>query len=401
MIEPLKLSRRATDTPASPIRKLASLAESARAKGREILHLNIGQPDITSPKSFIDAVKNFDKQVVAYEQSQGFAPLCNAWSQYLDSSLNTSIPAEQIIITTGASEAIIFSFMTCCDPGDEILIFDPTYSNFIGFAAISGVRLIPIHTSLEEGFSLPDTDHVESYLSSKTRAILICNPNNPTGSVYSKAAIEDLLDVCERHNLFLIVDETYREFVFDDEKPLSVLEFAKNNPHVIVIDSLSKRYSLCGARIGSLITANPQVLQATINLAQARLASPTIEQLAAAHMLTNVPESYIEDSRIEYQGRRDVICDALNTMGGVEFRKPLGAFYMIVKLPVENAEGFARFLLKDFSLDNRSLFVAPAEGFYMKSDEGRNQIRIAFVLEKKKLGFALDILNEGLKAYRG
>jgi aspartate aminotransferase len=396
----LALSTRARNTPPSPIRKLAHLAVRARSEGKKVYHLNIGQPDIKTPTEFFEGVARFKDDVLAYEQSQGNDELRKAWVDYTNRTLELSLSPEQLLITTGASEALIFLFMICCDPGDEIIIFDPTYANYIGFAAIAGVNLVPVPSSLDENFPLPPQAQIESRITPRTRAILLCSPNNPTGTVYTRAEIQSLLNICNERNLYFLVDETYREFVYDDIEPLSVLHLTQQNDRVIVVDSLSKRFSLCGARLGCLISSNKEVLAAALNLAQARLASPTIDQLAAAHMLRTISDTFVSDVRQVYQSRRDVLFAGLHSIPGVVVRKPRGAFYIVAKLPVTDAGEFASYLLSEFSHNQATTFVAPAAGFYMESKRGADKIRLAYVLNEDDLRRAVEILTLGLEAYR-
>jgi aspartate aminotransferase len=395
----LRLSKRARNTPPSPIRKLAPLAQAAKARGTSVYHLNIGQPDIETPTCFFEGMHRYHDSVLAYEQSGGNERLRSAWCNYFNQSLKLKLPVESFLITTGASEALIFLFMATCDPGDEIIVFDPTYANYKSFAATAGVDLISVQSSLEDNFALPDSSQIEERISNRTRAILLCNPNNPTGTVYSRAEIERLLEIANRHNLFFIVDETYREFVYDSLKPLSVFHISSDNDRVVVVDSLSKRFSLCGARIGCLITSNRNLLQAVMNQAQARLASPTVEQIAAAHMLETIDAGFIDPIIKEYQNRRDVALKALQQLPKVQIVRPEGAFYALVGLPVEDSGEFARFMLENFSDDKATTFVAPAEGFYMQDGLGRSEIRVAFVLEADALKRAIEILGRGLEEY--
>jgi len=396
----LHISSRALRTPPSPIRKLAYLATQAKARGTSVFHLNIGQPDIKSPKEFFEGIALYQQEVVAYEQSQGNAELSNAWSAYMNRTLGLATVPEHFLITTGASEALIFVFMLCCDPGDEVLILDPTYANYIGFAAITGVKLIPVQTELEQNFALPSVEELERAITSRTRAVLICNPNNPTGTIYSKEELRSLIGLCNDHDLFLVVDETYREFTYDGALPLSALHLEPSNRRIIIVDSLSKRFSLCGARVGALITTNESILAGALNLAQARLASPTIEQFAAAHMLRKIDEEFINAVKAEYQGRRDTLLQSLKALPGVASHTPQGAFYTVARLPVKNAETFASFMLTSFSHNKKTTFVAPAEGFYMKPHEGENEIRLAYVLESSAIQQAITILGDGLKLYQ-
>ncbi len=397
----LKLSNRARQTPPSPIRRLAHLAEKARKSGKQVFHLNIGQPDIASPQEFFNAIRSFSEPVVAYERSQGNERLIQNWSAYMNRQLSLQTRPEQFMITTGASEALVFLFMTCCDPGDEVIIFDPTYANYIGFAAITGVSLVPILSDLEHSFALPPCADIEAKITNRTRAILLCNPNNPTGTVYTKEEIKALLALCEEYNIFFIIDETYREFVYDGLEPHSVLQLAPQSKRVIVVDSLSKRFSLCGARIGCFITCNEEVLATTLNIAQARLAAPTLDQLAAAHVLETIGDHYLEEVQQEYEARRDTLFEELQEIPGIQAFKPKGAFYSIVQLPVDDAEKFAMFLLSDFSLDNQTTFVAPASGFYMQNTRGMNKVRLAYVLKRPEIKQALRVIRAGLEAYPG
>ncbi|MDR1727906.1 MAG: pyridoxal phosphate-dependent aminotransferase [Acidobacteriota bacterium] len=395
----LLISNRARITPPSPIRKLAHLARKAKKAGTHVYHLNIGQPDIASPQEFFDGIRRFDQPVVAYELSQGNEGLCNAWSGYINRTLGIATKPEQFMITEGASEALVFLFETCCDPGDEVIIFDPTYANYLGFSTIAGVNLVPVLSNMENDFALPGREKIEECITNHTRAILICNPNNPTGTVYTKEELQFLFDICEEHNMFLIVDETYREFVYDDLKPLSIFHVVPDSSRVVVVDSLSKRFSLCGARIGCLVTTNEQVLAAVLKIAQARLAAPTIEQFAAAHMLETIPDSYLEGVRKEFLLRRDILDAALRQVPGVTASKPKGAFYTFVQLPVEDAEAFAYFMLDEFSHEGKTTFIAPAAGFYMQSEQGRQKARLAYVLEKSSIEDAVATLAAGLREF--
>ncbi|MCL4125342.1 UNVERIFIED_CONTAM: hypothetical protein GTU68_041335 [Idotea baltica] len=396
----LDLSNRALKTPASPIRRLSHLSTKAVSEGKKVYHLNIGQPDIETPNEFFEGLNQYQSKIVSYETSEGNKNLRSSWTNYFNKSLNLNIEEEELLITTGASEALIFSFMIACDPGDEVLIFDPTYANYIGFAAISGVNLIPVTTELENNFALPDAKDIASKITDKTKAMLLCSPNNPTGTVYTEEEVRLLIDICNERDIFLIVDETYREFVFDNGKVFSVLHLEKNNPRIIVIDSLSKRFSLCGARIGCIITSNKEFLRNALNLAQARLASPSVEQIASAYMLNKISDSYLDTVIKTYESRRNVLYDSLSKIEGIELQKPKGAFYVVARLPVNNAEKFASFLLSDFHVDNETTFVAPASGFYMTKGMGHNKIRIAYVLKEEDLIKAVNIIEQGLKVYQ-
>lgn len=395
----LRLSNRGRNTPPSPIRKLAPLAAKAKKSGIHVYHLNIGQPDIESPREFFDGLAAYKDKVVAYEQSQGNEGLCAAWSNYINRTLKIRTRPEHFLITTGASEALVFIFMTCCDPGDEIIIFDPTYANYLGFAAIAGVRLVPVLSNLDDNFALPAHKEIEQKITNRTRAILLCSPNNPTGTVCTEQELRFLYELCEENNIFLIVDETYREFVYDDRKPLSILNLVPESDLVIVVDSLSKRFSLCGARIGCLLTSNEDVMATALKIAQARLAAPTIDQFAAAYMLNCIQDDYLENVRKEFRLRRDALYHSLKQIPGVEAHKPMGAFYTVVGLPVENAEDFATFLLSQFSLNGKTTFIAPAAGFYMQNEQGLKKARFAYVLNKSEIEGAIEVLAAGLERY--
>lgn len=361
--------------------------------------LNIGQPDLLSPPEFLEGVARYNDPVVSYETSQGNKDLVDAWCDSLNREYGIGITDKQMLITMGASEALVFAFTVTCDPGDEIIVFDPTYANYIGFSATSGVRLVPLPCTIEEQFAIPSRDEIERFISPYTRAVLLCNPNNPTGAVCSHAELKMLIDLCRERDLFLIVDETYREFVFDGRKPRCVFQLAERDPRIIVVDSISKRFSLCGARIGAIMTWHEEVRQAVFHIAQARLAAPTIEQRAAAHMLRSISSDYVVRAHAEYLSRRNAAVDALSKIPGVVVSAPAGGFYLLAKLPVEDAEDFATFMLTDFSFEGATTFVAPAAGFYMHRESGRSTIRIAFVLQESDTRTAIRVLAEGLQEY--
>jgi len=395
----LLISNRARITPPSPIRKLAHLAVKAKKSGTHVYHLNIGQPDIESPKEFFDGLRKFDQKVVAYEQSQGNDVLCSAWARYVNRTLGLETVPDQYIITMGASEALVFMFEICCDPGDEVIVFDPTYANYLGFATIAGVNLAPVPSNMENDFALPPREDIESRITNHTRAILLCNPNNPTGTVYTREELRLLYEICEEHNLFLLMDETYRELVYDDLEPLSIFHLVPKSDRVVVIDSLSKRFSLCGSRIGCLITTNEQVLTSALKIAQARLAAPTLEQFAAAHMLENISDSFYIEMRRKFAQRRDALDEALKQVPGVSAHKPKGAFYTFARFPVADADDFAAFMLDKFTYKGKTTFIAPAAGFYMQSDRGRQEARLAYVLDKNSIEEAVEALAEGIIKY--
>ncbi len=394
-----ELSQRAQNTPPSPIRKLAPMALKAKKAGIHVYRLNIGQPDIESPREYFEGLRLFDEKIIAYEESQGNERLCNAWSKYINRTLNIDTRPEQFIITVGASEALVFTFMTCCDPGDEIIIFDPTYANYLGFAAIAGIDLVPVLCSMENNFALPERSRIVEKITDRTRAILICTPNNPTGTVCSREELQLLFDLCEERNLFLIVDETYREFVYDDFEPLSIFNLEPASDRVIVIDSLSKRFSLCGARVGCLMSVNEEVLASALKIAQARLAAPTMSQFASAHMLENIKDDFLQGVINEFRTRRDALYAALKEIPGVIVQKPQGAFYTVVQFPVADADDFAAYLLEEFSHNGKTTFIAPAAGFYMRHSQGEQQARVAYVLNKNDIEEAVDVLAAGLQSF--
>jgi aspartate aminotransferase len=363
-----------------------------------VYHLNIGQPDIKTPATMIDAIHNIDLDILAYGPSDGLEEYRQALPAYYKKH-GVDIGPEHIIVTTGGSEAIHFAFLSICDPGDEIIIPEPFYTNFGGFAAIDGVKLVPVTARLEDGFELPPIGEFASKITDKTRAVMICNPGNPTGHVYSRDDLEALADLAIEHDLFFIVDEVYREFVYDGAEHTSVLSIGKLGDKAIMLDSISKRYSACGARIGFLITRNMDVLASALKFGQSRLCPPHIEQVAAMAAL-DTPDAYMEEVLAEYQKRRDIVSDALEQMPGVLYSHPRGAFYIIARLPVEDAEDFAKFLLSDFAIDDETVMFAPAEGFYATPGLGKNEIRIAYVLNEHDLRKAMAILAAGLGAYR-
>ncbi|MEI6222418.1 MAG: pyridoxal phosphate-dependent aminotransferase [bacterium] len=395
----LPVPQRARRTPASPIRKLAPLAQAAAAAGTKVYHLNIGQPDIKSPKEFFDGLQQFHESVIAYEPSQGSPSLCDAWSRYTNRTLKLNTKPEHFQITMGGSEALLFAFMACSDPGDEVLIFDPTYSNYIGFAAMSGITLIPVPTSIENEFALPSREEIERYITPKTRAILFCSPNNPTGTIYTHKEQQRLIDISKDRNLYLIADETYREFIYDGSEPFSIFHLDQACENIIVVDSMSKRFSLTGSRIGCLITCNEEILKTCLHFAQARLSCPTLEQYATAYMLDHISDDFVKAIQVEYRHRRDTLHHALSALPGVTSFKPHGAFYTLAKLPVENAEEFARFMLSEFSFAGATTFVAPGAGFYCTEGRGKDEVRIAYVLQAEDIEKAVELLGLGLEAF--
>lgn len=391
------LSIRGNAMPASPIRRLTPYAEAAKKRNVKIYHLNIGQPDIETPEKFWNELKHLDMRVLAYAPSDGYPIYKQQFSKYYN-SVGINVTPENFLITNGGSEALSFSMMSVMDEGDEIIIPEPMYANYISFAKHGNIKVKPIPTSIKNGFALPDISSFEALISNRTKAILICNPNNPTGYLYSKEELETLREICLKHDLFLIVDEVYREFVYDDKKHFSALHLKDAEQNVIVIDSISKRFSACGARIGALVTRNKDLLAVALKYAQARLSPPSLGQLAGA-ALFDLPSSYYKGVVSEYAERRNLLVEKLNAIEGVTCPMPGGAFYCVAALPVESAEDFCRWMLESFSYKNTTVMMAPAAGFYSTASSGKNQVRIAYVLNKEDLNNAIECLAEGLKAY--
>ena len=394
-----KISNKGLIMPESPIRKLVPYAEKAKKEGKKVYHLNIGQPDIETPQVALDAVKNFSSQVVEYSHSAGFESYRKGLASYYQ-SLGMDVKFDELMVTTGGSEALLFALNSCLDSGDEVIIPEPFYANYNGFSTSAGITVKPISTSINNGFALPPIDEFEKLITSKTKAILICNPGNPTGYLYSKDELETLRDIVKKHDLFLFADEVYREFCYDGNKHLSILNLDGLEDNAVVIDSTSKRYSMCGIRVGCIVSKNKEVISTALKFAQARLSPPTFGQVAGeAALLT--PKSYFDDVINEYVSRRDLLVDGLNKIEGVICPKPKGAFYAIAELPVDNAEKFAQWLLEEFDFNNETLMVAPAAGFYSTKGEGYNQVRIAYVLNLESLQNAIICLEEALKLYPG
>mgnify|MGYP000079344480 FL=1 len=385
--------------PESPIRKLVPFAENAKKSGKKVYHLNIGQPDIHTPKIALDAISSFSNSVVEYSHSAGFESYRKGLSKYYQ-NIDINVSYSDLLITTGGSEALLFALNSCLDDGDEIIIPEPFYANYNGFSISSGVKVVPIATNIDDGFALPSIQDFEKLISSRTKAILICNPGNPTGYLYSKAELESLKEIVVKNNLFLIADEVYREFAYDGEKHHSVLNISGIENHAIVIDSTSKRYSMCGIRVGCIVSKNKDVISTALKFAQARLSPPTFGQIAGEAALCT-PQSYFDKVSKEYVDRRNVLVNGLNSIEGVICPKPKGAFYAIAQLPVDNADEFAKWLLEEFSFEGETIMVAPAAGFYSTINSGFNQVRIAYVLNKDSLKKAVQILKEALKVYPG
>ena len=393
------LSEKAILMPASPIRKLVPYSEKAKTQGITVYHLNIGQPDIETPEVALNAVKNLDRKVIEYSHSAGFESYRNALSAYYIKN-GIRVSPEDIIITTGGSEALIFGFMTTCNPGDEVIIPEPFYANYNGFAVTAGINVVPVTATIESGFALPPITEIEKKITSKTKGIVICNPGNPTGYLYSKEELEQLRDLVKKHDLFLFADEVYREFCYDGAVPFSVMNLEGIENNVIMIDSVSKRYSMCGARIGALISKNKEVMAAALKFGQARLSPPTIDQIAAEAAL-KTPQSYFDNVVHEYVQRRNIMIQGLNSIPGVFCPNPSGAFYCVAKFPVDDAEKFCQWLLEDFSYEGQTVMMAPANGFYATKGAGLQEARIAYVLNQEDLKNAVICLEKALEVYPG
>ena len=391
------LSRRADGMPASPIRRLAPYAVEARRRGLTVHGLNIGQPDIPTPQAILDRYKTYPGAYVPYGPSQGLPEFLEALRGYY-ASVGAQLAIEDLFVTTAGSEAILFTLAALCDPGDQVLVFEPFYTNYNGFAAMLGVEAVPVTTHAEDGYHLPDRKAIEAKIGPRTKAVLICSPNNPTGTVYTDAEIETLAAICRDRGLYLVADEVYREFTYDAKTHRSVLGLEGLEQQVIVVDSVSKRYSLCGARLGNIVSRNRAVMDAILRMGQARLCPPTVDQWACCG-LTDVPASYTQGVIAEYQKRRDTVAAALAGIPGVLARRPEGAFYSCARLPVEDANAFAIFLLQDFALDGETVMVAPLDGFYATPGLGRDEVRLAYVLEVPKLERAMRVLAAALAAY--
>lgn len=393
------ISQKAELMPASPIRKLVPYSEAAKKAGRTVYHLNIGQPDIETPKVVMDSIRATDLKVIEYSNSEGMAKYREGLTKYY-ASKNIQVSPNEIMITTGGSEALVFAFMTCFNPGDEVIIPEPFYANYNGFAVMAGVNVVPVTAHIENGFALPAIADFETKITSKTKGILICNPGNPTGYLYSKEELEQLRDLVIKHNLFLFADEVYREFMYDGAVPHSVMNLDGLENNAIMIDSVSKRYSMCGSRIGAMITKNKEVMAAALKFAQARLSPPTFGQLAGIAAL-DTPQEYFDDVVTEYVKRRDILVDGLNEIEGVTCPKPQGAFYCIAQLPIDNADTFCQWILENFEYKNQTVMMAPATGFYATQGLGLNQVRLAYVLNEDALRNAVECLKEALKVYPG
>ena len=385
--------------PESPIRKLTPYAEDAKKKGINVIHLNIGQPDIKTPKVALDAVKNNTLDIIAYSRTEGSEEYRKKLAKYYKEN-KIHVALEDILVTTGASEALSFIMASIADAEDEIIIPEPFYANYNAFATASSIKVVPVISSFDTNFELPSIEEFEKLITKKTKAILICNPNNPTGYLYSKEEIQKLASIVKKHDLFLIADEVYREFIYDANEHYSILEEIYIKENTIVIDSVSKRYSMCGARVGCIITKNVEVKNTIIKFAQARLSPPTYAQIASEAAL-DTPQSYFDDVKKEYTKRRNVLIEGLEKIDGVKVARPQGAFYCIAELPVVDTDKFAQWLLEEFSINKETVMVAPAGGFYATEGLGKNQIRIAYVLDENSLKRAVNILKHALQNYTG
>lgn len=392
----MKFSQRAYQMPESPIRKLVPFAEVAKKKGIKVYHLNIGDPDIKTPKEMIDSLKKFPHDIIRYSHSQGEKIFLEALVSYYHNLGFTDLTIDNIIATMGGSEAIFWTMLAICEPNDEIIVFEPFYANYAGFAQMAGVKLIPVTTTINNGFHLPPKEKILAKITPKTRAILISNPSNPTGTIYTQNELKILWDIAKRFRLFLLCDEVYREFAYDGKKSYSLLNFRGDN--LIVLDSLSKRYSLCGARLGCIVSRNRELIQLVLKFGQARLSAGFIDQVMAAK-LVDLPKNYFDKTRDEYEKRRNTVCDGLAKIPGVVCQKPEGSFYLIVKLPVADAENFAKWLLTDFNDEGETVMVAPAAGFYATKGLGKDEVRIAYVINQKDLKRSMEILKKALEKY--
>jgi aspartate aminotransferase len=394
-----KISEKGRNMPASPIRKLVPFAEKAKKAGRHVYHLNIGQPDIETPEIAMKAVRNYDQKVVEYSHSAGIQSYREKLTEYYEKH-DIHVTADEIIVGAGASEALLFTMSTCLDPGDEVIIPEPFYANYNGFAINSGLNVVPIFSDIESGFALPPIAEFEKAITPRTKAILICNPNNPTGYLYSKEEMLVLRDIVEKYDLFLITDEVYREFCYDGKEHYSAMYLEGIEDNVIMVDSISKRYSACGMRVGCMVSKNKEVMNTALKFAQARLSPPSLGQ-AAAEAAVDVPQSYFDEVLAEYHARREVVYRSINQMEGAFCPNPSGAFYVVARLPIDDSDKFCQWLLEDFEYQNQTVMFAPASGFYSTPGKGKNEVRISYVLNVKDLENAMKCLEESLKVYPG
>ena len=385
--------------PASPIRKLVPYAEAAKKRGVKVFHLNIGQPDIDSPECVMEAIRNIHLNNLAYANSGGIESYRKGLAGYYN-KIGIDVESSDIIVTTSGSEAVLFAMAVLCNPGDEVVVMEPFYTNYRAFAVQTGVTLVPISTKIDDGFQVPPIEEFDKYITPKTKAILICNPGNPTGTLYSKESMLKLGEIVKKHDIFLLSDEVYREFCYSDDPHFSAMQIPGLEQNVLLLDSVSKRYSMCGARIGCIVSKNKEVMAAIMKFAMSRLCSPTVEQIAAEAAL-DTPKEYFDAVKAEYIHRRDVMCDMLNKIPGVFTPKPMGAFYTIARLPVDSAENFAKWMLEEFNYNGETTMVAPAAGFYASEGRGTDEVRLAYVLKVEDIEHAIKCLEEGLKVYPG
>lgn len=394
----LAISKRTAAMQASPIRRLVPLADQAKARGLKVYHLNIGQPDIPTPAEVMDAVRNFREEVLAYGPSLGLPELRQEIKKYFEGR-DAPLSVDDIMVTTAGSEAIVFSLLAVGDPGDEVLVPEPFYTNYNGFASMADMALVPVPTDVETGFAMPSRSEFAKRITPRTRAILFCSPNNPTGAVFSRQDLEMLAELAKERNLWLLSDEVYREFVYDGGRHTGILNIPGIEDRAIMMDSISKRFSACGARIGCVVCRNREVMQAMLKLGQARLCPPTIEQVGAIAAYRSI-DKYIKKMIAEYQRRRDVVCEELAKIPGAVFRKPAGAFYIMPQLPIDDSNKFAEFMLTEFEVDGATTMVAPGDGFYADPQKGKREVRIAYVLKEADLRKAVQILAKGVEAYQ-
>ena len=394
-----RLSLKGLQMPESPIRKLVPYATAAKERGVKVYHLNIGQPDIETPEVALTAIRNIDRRVIEYSNSEGYASYRAGLSKYYK-SVGVEVEDSDIMVTTGGSEALIFGFMTCMDPGDEIIIPEPFYANYNGFATMAGLNVKPITAKFEDGFALPPISEFERRITENTRAILICNPGNPTGTLYGKESLEALAKLVKKYDLFLFADEVYREFCYDSTIPFSCMNLEGIENNVVMIDSVSKRYSMCGARVGALVSRNKELMENALKFAQARLSPPTLGQIAGEAAL-KTPQSYFDRVKEEYMQRRNILVDGLNAIEGVICPKPSGAFYAMAQLPVQSGDDFCQWMLEEFSYKGETVMMAPGSGFYSTRAYGEKLVRIAYVLNEEDLKRSIKIIEEGLKVYPG
>ncbi len=393
----INISKRAKNTPSSPIRKLHRYAVAAKQRGIKVYHLNIGQPDLPTPPLFFKQLRSFADNPIKYAPSAGCPEAITAWQKYFQDN-GIHFKDEEILVTVGGSEAIIFSFLAVCDAGDEVLVFDPLYTNYITFAAMADVNLKPVPLDVENGYRLPKRSVIESAITNKTKAVIVCNPSNPTGTVYSKAELEMIIDIASKRKLFIISDEPYREIVFDGQPPRSIMHFPKARARSIIVDSVSKRFNMCGTRVGCIASQHPDVMQSVLKFAQGRLSSPTVEQLAVVPLLKQ-SKQYTQPLRQEYKKRRDEVVNGLKKIPGVSWSESQGAFYTMVRLPVADAENFSQWLLEKFDYQKETVMLAPGNGFYATKRLGKQEVRIAYVLAASQLRKAMRILHRAIEIY--